>query len=743
MAPLSLLRPVWAAYGGNNGRRPAVPASSGIRSTQAGTAYITATCGSAQPATTTVIFTPDVPYSVTLQAKPVTPTVGTNSVLTATVFDQYHNMVSGVVTITFDSSPDSSHVTPPVVTTTNGVATSLISDTLAGAKFITATSQPAALAGTATVTFTPGTPTTITVQLDSINLVAKSNTTTTVTAQVIDIYNNPVPGVMLTGTLPYTLGTVTGPGRTGANGQAFGVWTAGPTTTVGYGPLNVTNGAITGTATATLVFTTPQTVTVQVAQPVLFARSNMTSVITVTVTDHLGNPIAGAALSPTLATELGTVAPFSQTNANGQSFSTWTASLASDPGSGLLRITATSSVSGTAPVTLTADVPYTMTLQANPASLVVGQSSGLLANIIKDRFGNLVSNGTVVTFTSSLGNVSPLTDTTTGGSAVSSINSTQAGVANITATSGLAQGLATVTFEPDVPSALDLQANPISLVVGNSSTLTATVTDRFGNRVANGAPVTFTTDLGSVISSTSTMTGTATSSISSTQAGTAHITATSGAAWNTMAVTFTPGAPLTLTLQATPTLQVVGNNSVLTATVRDRYSNLVSNGILVTFTADRGSVVSPGSTVNGIATSYISATQVCTAHVTAMLGAITNTATVIFVPDVPFSMTLQARPISQTAGLSSVLTATVYDRFSNLVANNTTVTFTKDLTGSIVSPVRDDERHCHIAGHDNIREPGAHYGHEWSGLENDDDHLYTRRTRHDDGAARHGHIDCQ
>ena len=115
----------------------------------------------------------------------------------------------------------------------------------------------------------------------------------------------------------------------------------------------------------------------------------------------------------------------------------------------------------------------------------------------------------------------------------------------------------------------------------------------------------------------------------------------------------------------------------------------------------------------------------------------------IFVPDVPFSMTLQARPISQTVGLSSVLTATVYDRFSNLVANNTTVTFTKDLTGDYPFAEDDDERHCHIAGHDNIGEPGAHYGHEWSGLENDDDHLYTRRTRHDDGAARHGHIDCQ
>ena len=93
-----------------------------------------------------------------------------------------------------------------------------------------------------------------------------------------------------------------------------------------------------------------------------------------------------------------------------------------------------------------------MTLEANPVSLVRLASTGLLTATVIDRFGNLVANGTLVTFTSSLGNVSPLTDTTTGGSAVSSINSTQAGVANITATSGLAQGLATVTFAADLPS---------------------------------------------------------------------------------------------------------------------------------------------------------------------------------------------------------------------------------------------------------------------------------------------------
>jgi len=54
-----------------------------------------------------------------------------------------------------------------------------------------------------------------------------------------------------------------------------------------------------------------------------------------------------------------------------------------------------------------------------------------------------------------------------------------------------------------------------------------------------------------------------------------------------------------------------------------------------------------------------------------------GTTTVIFIPDMPFSLTLQAQPVTQTVGLSSILTAKVYDGLGNPVVNNTSVTFTQ------------------------------------------------------------------
>jgi hypothetical protein len=761
-----LWRQQWTTTGGS--------ATSGIRSTQSGIATITATSGSAQPATTTVTFTPDVPYSVTLQANPVTPTVGSNSVLTATAYDQYHNVVDNVVTVTFSSNLG--NLAPTVVTTTNGVATSRISDTLTGPRFITATSQPPALAGTATVTFmpdipftvtltaqpitqtvgvnstlnvtvtdrfgnwvadstpitftrdltssivspvtttngiatslisstvagtahitaanglarstavvtftpdvpftlalqatpisltvgnssvltatvrdrfsnlvtngtlvtftrdltssivspvttmngvatsritstvagtahitatsgsawntmvvtfTPGAPMTITVLVNPPNLRAGSDVTAVVTATVLDLYNNPVPGVALTGTVPITLGTVSGLGTTNPDGQAFGAWKAG--TTAGSGLLSVGNSTVTGTTSIAVLANDPSTVVVQVISPTLFANSGMTTSVTATVRDVHDNLIPGVVVNFSLSSPtLGSVIASGSTNAYGQAFSVYTASVPSEPGSGLLIACASydsSYVCDSAPVTLTADVPCTLTLQAVPTTQVVGINSVLTATIT-DRFGNDVANDTSVTFATDLGYVSS-PQLTTSGTATSPISSTLVGTAHITATSGTAQDTAAVSFVPDVPSIIELQAQPISQTVGLSSVLTATVYDRFSNLVADNTTVTFTKDLtGTILSPRTTMGGVATSRVTITLASVAYITATSGAAWRTTAITFMPDIPATTTVQlGTDTLIVNSNTTTtVTATVVDRYYNLVP-GVPVT-----GSLVPP------------------------------------------------------------------------------------------------------------------------------------------------------
>ena len=651
-------------------------ATSVISSTQRGVATINASSGSAHD-TRTVTFNPDVPNWLTLEARPTTQVVGSSSVLTATVHDRFDNLVADNTSVTFAVDQPGTILSPRM--TTNGIATSRVTVTLASLANVTASSGAAE--DSTTINFTPGTVTTITVLVNPPNLIANSSATAAITATAIDRYRNPVPNVNLTGTVPITLGTASGLGATNANGLAFGTWHAG--STVGSGLLRVGNGTVTGTATVSLVYTNPQTVTVQVISSTLFANSGMTTTVTAIVSDTHGNPVPNATVNFGLSpSALGSVIPSVTTDGNGRASNTWTAG--SFVGSGWLTANAGGSASSAVAITLTVGAPYTLTLQAGSTSPAAGIGSVLTATVT-DRFLNPVANGTVVTFTSDFGTIlSPMT--TTSGVATSWISRTLVGMVHITATSGSAQDSTAVDFVPNVPATVTLQAIPTSLVVGNSSVLTATVVDQFGNRVANGTAITITTDLGYALSPVTTTNGIATSVISSTQAGVAHITATSGLAQGFTTVTFLSEVPFTVALQASPASQVVGLSSVLTATVRDRYNNLVASGFLVTFTTDLGSVISPGTTADGVATSFVFARLVGTAHITATCESIPGATVVSFVPDVPYDLTLQADPPLQIVGNSSVLTATVHDQYGNLVADGTVVSLTSSL-GSVTSPV--------------------------------------------------------
>jgi parallel beta-helix repeat protein len=182
--------------------------------------------------------------------------------------------------------------------------------------------------------------------------------------------------------------------------------------------------------------------------------------------------------------------------------------------------------------------PTTVTLTANPTTTVVGNNVLLTATVTIAN-GDPAADGTVVSFTTDLGNVSPVTATTVGGVVTATLNSTVAGVATVTATVNSLSATAQVTFTPGAPFTLTLTAVPATLPVGNSSTLTATATDQYGNPVADGTTISFTTSLGALSSSTAnTSGGDASVTLSSTVAGVATVTATIGSLSATAQVTF-------------------------------------------------------------------------------------------------------------------------------------------------------------------------------------------------------------
>jgi hypothetical protein len=177
--------------------------------------------------------------------------------------------------------------------------------------------------------------------------------------------------------------------------------------------------------------------------------------------------------------------------------------------------------------------------------------------------------------------------------------------------------------------------------------------------------VTFTTDLGSVGSSSVTKTttdGVATAELTSTDAGTATVMAQADSVTDTATVVFNPGAPYTVTLEANPTTDLeLDETSYLTATVVDEYNNDVADGTTVTFTTDLGSV-SPATddTEDGKAYATLTSDEGGTATVMAQADSVTDTATVVFKPGTgTLAGTVELDGHETSASWSEDLTVTV------------------------------------------------------------------------------------
>jgi hypothetical protein len=244
------------------------------------------------------------------------------------------------------------------------------------------------------------------------------------------------------------------------------------------------------------------------------------------------------------------------------------------------------------------------------------------------------------------------------------------------------------------PTSVVLDTSPAEIAADGISTavVTATVSNAVGHPVDDGTTVSFTTTLGSVVPLTGTTAGgVATATLtSSIDLGTAVVTATAGAASGDASVAFVPGAPDAVAVEFLPSSVVADgvSTAVVTATVTDAHSHLVADGTTVGFTTTLGSIAPlTGTTTGGVATATLtSSTELGTAVVTATAGVASGDGSVAFVPGAPDAVAVDASPVSVVAdGVSTaVVTATVTDAYSRLVADGTVVSFTTTL-GSISS----------------------------------------------------------
>ncbi|WP_339382647.1 Ig-like domain-containing protein [Pseudomonas sp. R9.37] len=237
-------------------------------------------------------------------------------------------------------------------------------------------------------------------------------------------------------------------------------------------------------------------------------------------------------------------------------------------------------------------------------------------------------------------------------------------------------------FDGDQRSArvVALVAAPETLTANgtSTSTLTATVSDANGNPVGAGAPITWSTNSGTLASGSTLTDSDSKATVVLTapsQVGSATITAkavTGTAA--TANVSFTADSAAALTITAAPSSITAdgSSTSTLSATVKDAHGNLVV-GTPVAWKTSAGTLASVSTTTNasGVATVVLtSSTKAESATVDAKAGTGNGSAVVTFTVNSPAALTVIAAPASITADGSSTstLSATVKDAQGNLVA---------------------------------------------------------------------------
>ena len=187
------------------------------------------------------------------------------------------------------------------------------------------------------------------------------------------------------------------------------------------------------------------------------------------------------------------------------------------------------------------------------------------------------------------------------------------------------------------PVSIQLTAIPPTQSVGEVVDLRAQVLDGSGAPVGPGVTVTFTTTLGTVQPpvATTDAEGVATAVITSTQSGLAVVTAAAGPAQGSVAVTFFPGPVEAIHLEANPpAIPVDGAASQILATLTDRFGNLVTEDVTVTFATSLGSIAPITQTaVAGRATAVLTSGALHgTAEITATAAARIGTTTVEIQP---------------------------------------------------------------------------------------------------------------
>ncbi|MBK8246858.1 MAG: Ig-like domain-containing protein [Gemmatimonadetes bacterium] len=408
-------------------------------------------------------------------------------------------------------------------------STGLITGLVPGSSVITATSE--GVSGSTTVTVTPPPVASVQVTLASLSIVV--GTTAQALATAKDASGNTLAArVFSWSSSNPAVATVT------SGGLVTGIATG---TTL----IIATSEGISGSVAATV--TPPPVASVQVTLAAAAISPGGTAQASAALRDAAGNSLSGRTI--TWATSNQAIATVSATGA------------VTGVAPGTATITATSEgVTGAAAVAVVPQAVATVTVSSAQTTLTVGGTTQLNATV-RDVGGATLADRPVswATSTSAIATVSP----------TGLVTAVSAGVAIVTATSEGKVGSLQLTVLAATPASVTVSPSSMTLTLGQTATLTATVRDAALNILTNQA-VTWSS------SNPAAVTVLQSGQMTAVGAGTATISATSGGRSGTASVTVTATPVASITLSASAITMAAGEVRVVIATAKDAAGNVLS-----------------------------------------------------------------------------------------------------------------------------------------------------------------------
>ncbi|AKS58465.1 lysM domain protein [Yersinia pestis 8787] len=667
-------------------------ATATLTNTVAGTSNVVATIDTVN-ANIDTAFVAGAVATITLTA-PVNGAVAdgadTNQV-DALVEDANGNPITGAAVV-FSSANGATILSSTMNTGVNGVASTLLTHTVAGTSNVVATVDT--VNANIDTTFVAGAVATITLTTPVNGAVADGANSNSVQAVVSDSDGNPVTGAAVVfSSANATAQITTVIGTTGADGIA----TATLTNTVA-GTSNVVATIDTVNANIDTAFVAGAVATITLTAPVngAVADGADTNQVDALVEDANGNPITGAAVVFSSANGATILSSTMNTGVNGVASTLLTHTVA-----GTSNVVATvDTVNANIDTTFVAGAVATITLTTPVNGAVAdGANSNSVQAVVSDSDGNPVT-GAAVVFSSANATAQITTVIgTTGadGIATATLTNTVAGTSNVVATIDTVNANIDTAFVAGAVATITLTAPVNGAVADGADTnqVDALVQDANGNAIT-GAAVVFSSANGADIIAPTMNTGVngvASTLLTHTVAGTSNVVATIDTISANIDTAFVAGAVATITLTAPVNGAVAdgADTNQVDALVEDANGNPITGAAVVFSSANGATILSStmNTGVNGVASTFLTHTVAGTSNVVATIGSVTENIDTAFVAGAVATITLTAPvngAVADGVNTNSVQ-AVVSDSDGNAVTGATVVFSSANATAQITTVI--------------------------------------------------------